>query len=258
MCVVCAAAQVEAAHVVPVKDDRTAAGKAAAQLLSLYDLRNGITLCTHCHDYFDAGLWCLSPVDRCSIQASDALLAHRPAWEKRQGAKVRMPSHHTNVDNWPSTLTLQVQVDFMAVRKLHRLNERKSYPFACGSCGSRFMTKGGFAHHGRYCVGRGHLKPSQFHTPLKQPKQRPSRRRGQQVEEENLEETKQDLVAVSAGDSAASSAPSRRPHAAASESFHSLSSSVSATTSTQAKPASTRNMRSRNKPIQPAAPLTGE
>ena len=39
----------EAAHIVPVKDDRTAAGKAAAQLLSLYDLRNGITLCTHCH-----------------------------------------------------------------------------------------------------------------------------------------------------------------------------------------------------------------
>ena len=168
-----------------------------------------------------------------------------------------MPSHHTNVDNWPSTLTLQVQVDFMAVRKLHRLNERKSYPFACGSCGSRFMTKGGFTHHGRYCVGRGHLKPSQFHTPLKQPKQQSSRRRGQQIGEEHSDETKQDVVAVGADDSASSSALSRRPHVAASYSSH-PSSSVSATTPTQAKPASTRNTRSRNKPIQPAALLTGE
>jgi hypothetical protein len=48
-CVVCTAEQVEAAHVVPVKDDRTAAGKVAAQLLTLYDPRNGITLCTLCH-----------------------------------------------------------------------------------------------------------------------------------------------------------------------------------------------------------------
>jgi len=131
VCVVCGAEQVEAAHVVPVKDERTAVGKAAAQLLSLYDPRNGLTLCTHCHDYFDAGLWCISPEDRCSIRVSDALLAHRPAWDKLQGAKVRLPSHHTNSDNWPSTLTLQVQVDFMASRQVQRLHERKSYLFAC-------------------------------------------------------------------------------------------------------------------------------
>ena len=214
-------------------------------------------MCSCVHpDYFDAGLWCLSPVDRSSIQVSDALIAHRPAWAERQGAKVRMPSHHTNVDNWPSTLTLQVQVDFMAVRKLHRLNERKSYPFACGPCGSRFMTKGGFAHHGRYCVGRGHLKPSQFHTPLKQPKQRSSRRRGQQTEEE-IPENKQDSVTVGAVDSASAfSASSRRPDAASSTSARTRSSSVSATTPIPAKPASTRNMRSRNKPTQPAAPHT--
>jgi hypothetical protein len=241
-CVVCAAEQVEAAHVVPVKDDRTAASKAAAQLLSLYDLRNGLTLCTHCHDYFDAGLWCISPVDRSSMQVSDALLAHRPAWAERQGAKVRLPSHHTNVDNWPSTLTLQVQVDFMAARQLHRLNERKCYPFACGSCGTRLMTKGGLTHHGKYCGGRGHLKPGQFHTPMKQP---PSQHRRQQREKDNAEEAKHDLLPASAFDAASSSSSSsasssRASHAAAPNTSH-------ASSSAQVNPASTRSMRLRNK-----------
>lgn len=166
-CVVCAAEQVEAAHVVPVKDTRTAEGKAAAHLLTLYDPRNGITLCTHCHDYFDAGLWCISPVDRCSIHVSDALAAHRPVWAARSKAQVRLPSHHTDVDNWPSKATLQVQVEFVTKRKQHRLEERRSYPHECRPCGSRFMTKSGWAHHQGYCTGRGHLKPSQFHTPQK-------------------------------------------------------------------------------------------
>ena len=166
-CVVCAAEQVEAAHVVPVKDTRTAAGKAAAHLLTLYDPRNGLTLCTHCHDYFDAGLWYISPVDRCSIHVSDALAAHRPVWATRSNAQVRLPTHHTDVDNWPSKATLQVQVDFVTNRKQHRLEERRSYPHECRPCGSRFMTKSGWAHHQGYCTGRGHLRPSQFHTPQK-------------------------------------------------------------------------------------------
>ena len=166
-CVVCTAEQVEAAHVVPVKDNRTAAGKAAAQLLTLYDPRNGLTLCTHCHDYFDAGLWFLSPVDRCSIEVSDALVTHRPEWLQRRNTKARLPTHHIDVDNWPSKRTLQVQVDFVIARKQQRLEERRSYPQCCRPCGARFMTKDGLTHHGRYCTGRGHLKPSQFHTPQK-------------------------------------------------------------------------------------------
>jgi len=161
-CVVCAAQQVEAAHVVPVKDDRTAAGFEQSGLLSLYDPRNGITLCTLCHDFFDAGHWCiLTTGDRDTLVVSAALLAHQPEWKQR--TRLRLPSHHA--DHWPSALTLQVQVEFFDASKLKRAHQRLHFPFSCGKCGNRFMTRTGLTHHGRYCVGRGQLKPSQLHTP---------------------------------------------------------------------------------------------
>jgi hypothetical protein len=248
-CVVCGAEQVEAAHVVPVKDDRTAAGKASAQLLSLYDPRNGLTLCTHCHDYFDAGLWCISPMDRCSIAVSDALLAHRPVWVELQGAKVRLPSHHTNVDNWPSALTLQVQVDFVASRRVQRLHERKSYPYACGSCGARLMTKAGLTQHGRYCGGRGHLKPSQFHTPQKQSKQ-PSRRRG--VRQPARSDAEAAAHAVGSATTSTSSTVSQQFQAAASSTPQTRSSNadVNVPAFVEANSTSSRDFRMRNRHAQ--------
>ena len=92
-----------------------------------------------------------------------ALIAHRSEWKNRAGQQVRKPSHH--VKHWPDALTFQVQVDFFNACKLKRLDDRKSYPYSCGACGNRFITKDGLTHHGRYCTGRGHLKPSRFHTP---------------------------------------------------------------------------------------------
>jgi hypothetical protein len=177
-CVVCKAVQVEAAHVVPVKEARTVTGKEQAQLLSLYDPRNGLTLCTHCHDYFDAGLWCLSADDRCTMMVSDALVAYVPSWKERRGAPVRMPSHHA--DNWPSKGVLEVQLDFFHSCKLKRIKVRRDFPFFCSACGVRFMTKDGANQHRKYCDGRGKVKPSQFHTPDAKRKADNARSRNQQ------------------------------------------------------------------------------
>ena len=81
-CVVadCGVSPVQAAHIVPVAEARSAEGKKAAQLLSLYEPINGISLCVSCHDYLDAG------VSRALASALDcALLARRdgvlmPVW----------------------------------------------------------------------------------------------------------------------------------------------------------------------------------
>ena len=110
LCVVCEAPDVDAAHIVPVKSERTAAGLVTANLLTLYDPRFGLTLCTLCHDTFEAGLWCIYPEDRATIIVSESLSADRPEWKNRRGQQVRRPSHHQ--DYWPSADTMRVQYDF--------------------------------------------------------------------------------------------------------------------------------------------------
>lgn len=57
-CVVadCATSPVQAAHIVPVREERSAEAMQAAELLSLYEPQNGISLCVSCHDYLDAGV----------------------------------------------------------------------------------------------------------------------------------------------------------------------------------------------------------
>jgi hypothetical protein len=57
-CVVadCGTSPVQAAHIVPVKEDRSKEDMKKAELLSLYEPLNGISLCVTCHDYFDAGV----------------------------------------------------------------------------------------------------------------------------------------------------------------------------------------------------------
>ena len=122
LCVVCEAPHVDVAHIVPVKSERTAADQVKAKLLTLYDPRNGLTLCTLCHDTFDAGLWYISPKDRATIIVSDALLENQAGWKDREGQQVRRPSHHQ--DCWPSADTLRVQHDFFNACKIERENTK--------------------------------------------------------------------------------------------------------------------------------------
>jgi len=168
-CVVsaCEAKQVEAAHIVPVGEARSAEGKAAAGLLMLYEPRNGLCLCTTCHDYFDAGLWFIDPSgSRNTIVASSALTANDPDWAQRDGEAVRLPSSPALRDSWPSKRILQVQQAFFQQKKAERHSDVLERPYSCPSCLRRFVTNGdAFKLHKKSCTARA--MPADFRTPVK-------------------------------------------------------------------------------------------
>ena len=164
LCVVCDAGQVEAAHIVPVKDERTSAGMEQAQLLTLYEPQNGLTLCTTCHDYFDAGLWYIQPTDGFTLVVSQALSSNDAAWANRLGQSVRRPAAFQHY--WPPMRILSVQQTFYTVRQQLRADHRLDKPHACPSCLLRFAeNKAAFKKHCRNCKARA--MPSRFSTPAK-------------------------------------------------------------------------------------------
>jgi 5-methylcytosine-specific restriction endonuclease McrA len=141
-CIVCNdpnvfSVELQAAHVVPLKGDRSDQWQAAG-LSSPNDTRNGLVLCVSCHFFFDEGLWCIDPIDRCSMLVTAALAARRSEWSTRHGQAVRhaTPFH----PDWPTQQTLQVQFDFMQSHTAERHAEQARKKFECPYCGRRYAS----------------------------------------------------------------------------------------------------------------------
>jgi hypothetical protein len=141
-CIVCNdptmfSVELEAAHVVPLKGARSDQWQAAG-LSSPNDTRNGLVLCVTCHFFFDKGLWCIDPIDRCTMLVTDALAARRAEWSTRHGQVVRhvTPFH----PDWPTQQTLQVQFNFMHSHTAERHAEQAKKKFECPYCGKRYAS----------------------------------------------------------------------------------------------------------------------
>ena len=147
-CVACRkAGSAEAAHLLRHRSPPLIL--ASAGLLSAWDVRNGIMLCSVCHLYFDKFLWCVGVDGR--IVVSEALLSDEELsghFAPLVGSALR---HAVGDVNWPSDLTWAHHRQlFEAARdERHGLHAglHADSKFVCGDCGTLFQTSRTWKHH---------------------------------------------------------------------------------------------------------------
>eukprot|EP01036_Dinobryon_divergens_P036466 gene36466-47485_t len=107
-------------------------------ITDLYDTSNGITLCSECHDVFDALLCCVwsSPAFQCK-------------WTALNGAQVAVPSKRLMLKNWPPPMLFKFREDKFKERVIERYKLAEDLPNVCSKCGRRCKSVGGLAAHSR-------------------------------------------------------------------------------------------------------------
>jgi hypothetical protein len=128
-------------------------------ITDLYDTSNGITLCSECHDVFDALLCCVevrmsedgSITDHIIIVANALLSspAFQCKWTALNGAQVAVPSKRLMLKNWPPPMLLKFREDKFKERVIERHKLAEDLPNICTKCGRRCKSVGGLAAHSR-------------------------------------------------------------------------------------------------------------
>jgi hypothetical protein len=162
-CVACQkAGPAEAAHILRQHSSRSL--HVPAGLLSAWDIRNGIMLCSVCRLYFDKFFWCVGADGK--IVVSEALLSDGELCGHFAPLVDNKLRHAAGDVNWPCDLTwAHHRLLFEAARdELSRLNACSK--FACADCGAIFPSSHLWQHHvevkaacseRRICKGRAHL-----------------------------------------------------------------------------------------------------
>ena len=166
LCVACRnAGPAEAAHLLRHRSSPSIL--ASAGLLSAWDVRNGIMLCSVCHFSFDKFLWCVGADGR--IVVSEALLSD----EERRGhfaPLVGSALRHVVGDvHWPCERTWAHHRQLFEAARVERHRLQADSKFACGDCGALFQTLRSLEHHGEVktsCEKRIREGRRQLWTPL--------------------------------------------------------------------------------------------
>ena len=142
VCVACArAGPTEAAHI--LGHGSPSSLLVPAGLLSAWDVRNGIMLCSVCHLYFDKYMWCV--VEGVVIVAG-ALLADEelsPHFAPLVGRVLR----HEPGSHWPCEPTWAHHRQLFEAARNSRHAMQAGNSFMCDDCGAMFKRHGGWEHH---------------------------------------------------------------------------------------------------------------
>ena len=149
------------------------------KILNLYDTSNGITLCSECHDVFDALLCCVKVVVEDDVMSHKIVVANAlksspeftEKWSQLDGADVRVPTEPLRLKHWPPIelfLFREAKYDENTVKR-HQLAQ--DLPTIC-KCGKRTKSAAGLANHMRSkaCLESMTTKSNKFSklfTPVK-------------------------------------------------------------------------------------------
>jgi len=137
LCVACqGAGPVEAAHLLRHRSSPSIL--ASAGLLSAWDIRNGVMLCSDCHLFFDKFFWCVGADG--AIAVSEALLSdeeHRSKFLPLAGSALRRKVGDVN---WPCDLTWAHHRQLFEAARDERHRQQAGNKFPCDDCGTLFPT----------------------------------------------------------------------------------------------------------------------
>jgi hypothetical protein len=114
-------------------------------LLSAWDVRNGIMLCSVCHFYFDKFLWCVGADG--AIIVSEALLSdeeRRGHFAPLVGSALR---HAVGNVNWPCDRTWAHHRQLFEAARDERHRRQAGNTFPCDVCGTLFPTSKSWEKH---------------------------------------------------------------------------------------------------------------
>ena len=143
VCVACCqTCSTEAAHI--LRHGSSSSILSHAGLVSAWDVRNGIMLCSVCHLYFDKCLWC---VKEGVIVVAGALLADDEL-SRHFAPLVGMRLSHDEGDiNWPRELTWAHHRQLFEAAREARHAMQVDNAFVCHECGAMFKRHGSWKHH---------------------------------------------------------------------------------------------------------------
>ena len=140
---------------------------ASAGLLSAWDVRNGVMLCSVCHFTFDKFFWCVGADG--TIVVSEALLSD----EERRGhfaPLVGSALRHVVGDvHWPRDATWALHRQLFEAARHNEQLLRLASKFVCDDCGALFQTSGSWRYHAEVeaaCSMRTRKGRKQLWTPL--------------------------------------------------------------------------------------------
>jgi hypothetical protein len=124
---------VEAAHIYPVSARRTTRFDACG-IRSKYDTRNGLSLCSTCHVWFDNGYWfprveTVEGTKTYVAHLSDALIHHYPSYRELNLKKMTIDPKDKDS---PDEALLKVQESYCEERR--EIRHQLSSPFQCENC----------------------------------------------------------------------------------------------------------------------------
>lgn len=172
----CVKAHLKAAHIFDVFraadiPDEDADFLQQYEILDLYDTSNGITLCSECHNVFDALLCCVKVMVEDDVTSHKIVVANAlksspefaEKWSQLDGADVRVPTKPTLLKHWPPAelfLFREAKYDEYTVKR-HQLAQ--DLPTVC-KCGKRTKSAAGLANHMRSksCLERTTTKSNKF------------------------------------------------------------------------------------------------
>lgn len=162
---------------IPIED---AAFLQQFEILDLYDTSNGITLCSECHDVFDALLCCV----QVECDSNGAAINHKivvanalkssgefaEKWSRLDGASVRVPTTPLMLKHWPPAELFKFRKDKYDEYTVKRRQLAEDLPNVC-KYGKRTKTTAGLANHMRskQCLERmtSQSNKSKLFTPAK-------------------------------------------------------------------------------------------
>lgn len=143
-CVACErAGPAEAAHVLR-RGSRQPLLESAG-LLSAWDVRNGVMLCSICHLYFDKFFWCVG-VDGLVV-VSQALLSYDELRDHFSPLVGRPLRHAVDDVNWPRELTWACHRQLFEAARVQRHADYGVDKLVCADCGSLFLTSRAWKYH---------------------------------------------------------------------------------------------------------------
>ncbi len=150
MCVFCGnSAELEAVHIfdletIPAEDPQFLE---RFGIITLYDTRNGLTLCGECHHAFDSLLCCVKViieegvVTHHHITISNALKSSSDKWSQLDGTEVRVPTEPRLLAVWPPVKLFKFQETTYDEFTQKRQQKAHELPVVCPYCQFRVRTK---------------------------------------------------------------------------------------------------------------------
>jgi hypothetical protein len=142
------------------------------EILDLYDTSNGITLCSECHDVFDALLCCIKVTVQNGVVISHKIVVANAVksspeftekWSRLDGADVTVPTKSILLKHWPPAELFLFREAKYNEYTLKRHQLAQDLPTVC-KCGKRTKSAAGLANHMRSksCLERMTTKSNQF------------------------------------------------------------------------------------------------